>query len=191
MIYGCEFAFGLKWLGALRKQAITLTNIDPYLGRHMESLSHNELTPIELKAEGQPMCYWSVFGDWFSVAFFIVYHQTSNISHTKSQNLNVSRLVLQLSLPNPLKPGVKSRMKMSFGAAPTDNVQTKSEWSTILLPTTVSLILEVWWYIYIERGYGLKQYLKFPQVPILVTSVPVGVLAPNSTWSFQQKKCML
>ena len=40
------------------------------------------------------------------------YRQTSNISSTKSQNLNVSHLVLQLSLPNPLKPGVKSRMKM-------------------------------------------------------------------------------
>ena len=40
------------------------------------------------------------------------YHQTSNIRHTKSQNLNVSHHVLQLPLPNPLKPGVKSRMKM-------------------------------------------------------------------------------
>ena len=35
-----------------------------------------------------------------------------NISGTKSQNLYVSRLFLQLSLPNPMKPGVKSRMKM-------------------------------------------------------------------------------
>ena len=42
----------------------------------------------------------------------IKYRQTSNISCTKSLNLNVSCLVLQLSLPNPLKPGVKSRMKM-------------------------------------------------------------------------------
>ena len=40
------------------------------------------------------------------------YHQTSNISHTLQQNFNASRLVLQLSLPNPLKPGNKSRMKM-------------------------------------------------------------------------------
>ena len=40
------------------------------------------------------------------------YHQTSNISGAKSPNLNVSCLVLQLSLPNPLKPGVKSRMRM-------------------------------------------------------------------------------
>ena len=35
-----------------------------------------------------------------------------NISRTTSQNLNDSRLVLQLSLPSPLKPGVKLRMKM-------------------------------------------------------------------------------
>ena len=40
------------------------------------------------------------------------YWKSSNISHTKSQQLNVSRLVLQFSLPNPLKPGVKLRMKM-------------------------------------------------------------------------------
>ena len=39
------------------------------------------------------------------------YRQISNISRTKSQNFNVSRLILQLPLPNPFKPGVKSRMK--------------------------------------------------------------------------------
>ena len=38
--------------------------------------------------------------------------QTSDISCIKSHNLNVSRHALQLSLPNPLKSGVKSRMKM-------------------------------------------------------------------------------
>ena len=36
----------------------------------------------------------------------IWYRQFSNISSgTKSQNLNVYRLALQLPLPNPLKPG--------------------------------------------------------------------------------------
>ena len=40
------------------------------------------------------------------------YHKIFNIRHTKFQNLNDSHLVLQLSLPNPLKPGVKLRMKM-------------------------------------------------------------------------------
>ena len=36
--------------------------------------------------------------------------QTSSISRTKSKNLKRSRAVLQLSLPNPLKPSVMSRM---------------------------------------------------------------------------------
>ena len=40
------------------------------------------------------------------------YRQVSNISRTKSQHLKDSRTVLQLSLSNPLKPDVKSRMKM-------------------------------------------------------------------------------
>ena len=42
------------------------------------------------------------------------HHQIFNISHTKSQNLNVCRYhyVLQLFLPDTLNPGVKSRMNM-------------------------------------------------------------------------------
>ena len=40
------------------------------------------------------------------------YCKIFNISGTKSPNLNVSHLVLQLSLPNLMKPDVKSRMKM-------------------------------------------------------------------------------
>ena len=40
------------------------------------------------------------------------YRQVSNIRRTKSQHLKYSRTVLRLSLPNPLKPVVKSRMKM-------------------------------------------------------------------------------
>ena len=42
----------------------------------------------------------------------VVYCQVSNIRRTKSQHLKDSRTVLRLSLPNPLKPDVKSRMKM-------------------------------------------------------------------------------
>ena len=40
------------------------------------------------------------------------YRQVSNIRRTKSQHSKDSRTVLRLSLPNPLKPDVKSRMKM-------------------------------------------------------------------------------
>ena len=42
----------------------------------------------------------------------VYYREISKIRHPKFQNLNVSRLVLQLSLPNPLTTGIKSRMKM-------------------------------------------------------------------------------
>ena len=45
-------------------------------------------------------------------ASYDTYRQISNIRRTKSQNLIVSRLVLQLSLPNLLKPCIKLRMKM-------------------------------------------------------------------------------
>ena len=40
------------------------------------------------------------------------YRQVSNIRRTKSQHLKDSRTLLRLSLPNPFKPDVKSRMKM-------------------------------------------------------------------------------
>ena len=41
----------------------------------------------------------------------VTYRKTSSTMRTKSQNLTISHLVLQLFLPNPLKPGVKSIMK--------------------------------------------------------------------------------
>ena len=68
------------------------------------------------------------------------YCQTSTIRHTKSQNLIASRLVLQLSLTNPLKPYVKVKNEDVVGAVPTGNASTTSEWSTILLPTMVPYI---------------------------------------------------
>ena len=72
----------------------------------------------------------------------IYYQQISDISHTKSQNWNVSCLVLQLSLRNLLKPGVDNEDVV--GAAPTGDAPTTFEWSKILLPTKVHLISEIW-----------------------------------------------
>ena len=40
------------------------------------------------------------------------YLQTFNVKRTKYQNLNVSLLVLNFPLPNPLKPSVKLKIKM-------------------------------------------------------------------------------
>ena len=47
--------------------------------------------------------------------YLVNYHcQTSDIGHTKYQNLNGYHLVLQLSLSNLLKPGVKSERKVQL-----------------------------------------------------------------------------
>ena len=43
---------------------------------------------------------------------FETYRKVSNIRRTKCQNLNDSRLVLQLPVPNPLKPSIKSIIQM-------------------------------------------------------------------------------
>ena len=48
----------------------------------------------------------------FEIQWFRQYRQVSNIRRTKSQHLKCSRTVMWLSFPNPLKPDVKSRMKM-------------------------------------------------------------------------------
>ena len=40
------------------------------------------------------------------------YRKVSNIRCTQYPNIDVSCLVLHLSVPNPLKPGVKLRMEM-------------------------------------------------------------------------------
>ena len=61
----------------------------------------------------QSLCEWDMSSRLLRIRQWISNHRkSSNISRTKSPNLNVSRLVLQLSLPNPMKTGVKSRMKM-------------------------------------------------------------------------------
>ena len=44
--------------------------------------------------------------------YAITCRKISNITCTESPNLSASRLVMQLYLPNPVKPGVKWRMKM-------------------------------------------------------------------------------
>ena len=88
---------------------------------------------------------WQHDNSRFSVqlTFVHIYRQISNIRRNYYQNLNVFRLVWKLPLPNLLKPGVN-------GAAPTGDAPTTAEWSTILLPTKVPLILEVWRYISVK-----------------------------------------
>ena len=84
-----------------------------------------------VRQPARPTCMQAI------IIFKRIYRKISNIRRTKFPKLNVSRLVLQLSLPNSTEPGVKSRMK------------TTSEWSTILLSTKVRLILETWRYFHV------------------------------------------
>ena len=51
-------------------------------------------------------------GTGYNKQFIRCYRKTSSISRTKSQSLNVSCSLLQVSSLNPLKPGVKLIMKM-------------------------------------------------------------------------------
>ena len=54
-----------------------------------------------------------ICGDiWEDQRSLYEYRKISNIRRTKTQNLNNSRLVLRLSRPNIVNPGVKARMKM-------------------------------------------------------------------------------
>ena len=58
------------------------------------------------------------------------YHKTFHTRCTKLPNLNDSHLLWQLSLSNPLKPGVMLRTKISW-STPTGDAPSTSEWSTI------------------------------------------------------------
>ena len=86
-----------------------------------------------------------------------IYRQVSNIRRTKFWYWKDSRAVLWLSLPNPLKPDVENEDVV--GAAPTGDAPTTSEWSTILLPTKVRVILKVLRYISIGNACWNACYL--------------------------------
>ena len=81
--------------------------------------------------------------------------ETCSIRRTKSQHLNVSRLVLLLPLPKPLKPVLSREWRCSWTwAAP-----TTSEWLTRLLPTKVRLISNVWKELFITGPHAMLPFL--------------------------------
>ena len=73
---------------------------EPVVGQELYLPCWNESNSID---EGR---------QYIVMQFNINYRQVSNISCTKSQRLKYFPSALRLSLPNPLKPDVKSRMKM-------------------------------------------------------------------------------
>ena len=70
---------------------------------------HHKCAHSHLTCQGNGTCWWR--SCHLDIGGF-KYRQVSNIRHTKSQHLKYSRSVLRLSLPNPLKPDVKSGMTM-------------------------------------------------------------------------------
>ena len=93
--------------------------------------------------------------------------QISNIRRNKSQNFFSCRLVL------PLSQSIKAMRSVDnedvVGAAPTGDAPTTSEWSAMLLPTEVRLILENWRYIPFTQVY--RRITGFssghPELPLL------------------------
>ena len=73
---------------------------------------------------------------FFNRGYKWYYRQTSNISGTESQNLNVSRPAPQLSLPIHWSQVENEDV---IGAAPTGDAPTTPEWSTFWLPVKVHL----------------------------------------------------
>ena len=97
-----------KWFGAADSVVcdnISLAFQNP-LGRQ-ETFNANRSSGMDASRTDANFSTWGL-----EVTSIVDYRQFSNIRNTQSQNINVSRLVLQWSLPNPLKPGVKWRMKM-------------------------------------------------------------------------------
>ena len=103
---------------------ILIMTIKMYVEIYILTLVTKELTSVQVMAWRCQCCHissrsWSMmpYGvtrlRWVNVGLTVSYCQVSNISRTESQNLLVSRLSLQLSLCNILKPGVKLRMRIS------------------------------------------------------------------------------
>ena len=86
---------------------ILLSCTKPSISWHLPRTAMRLLVAKECQSWSPSLCHFSA-----PTPKWAHYRKISNIRRTKSPSLNVSLLVLQLSLPNPMKPGFKSRMKM-------------------------------------------------------------------------------
>ena len=134
---------------------------------------------------------------WY--VWYETYCQISNISHTKSQNLNDSHLVLQLYLLNLLKPGVGVENEDVVGAAPIGDAPTTSEWPTTLLPAKVCLILEVSYMRIFTRAHSTKNQFNrfFNSLLQIITQIitifgirfySTSIIACENFWWFERLK---
>ena len=130
--------------------------------------------------------YVTLGGDKLNMVNF-TYCQTSNARGTTSHNLNVSGVVLQLSFSNPLKPGVKSRVKMLLE-------QRRQAWPKRLLPTKVPCIRDLRVCIYHPSHVCDIWDIKAVWVNIITNDTKVTKWVcynaghPPQTW-FKMKSC--
>ena len=104
--YRPHFKGVFPWSLLLEVRVMACTDQDPC--HHMSSLGHNKLSSVKIFFTQSKMSPWSSKDSTFVMILVnSTYCQICNIRRTQSPNINVSRLVLQLYLPNPLKPGVK------------------------------------------------------------------------------------
>ena len=74
-------------------------------------------------------------------------HQISNIERTEYQNWNVFRLCLEVVFAQSIDARCLVHNEDVVGAAATGDAQTTSEWSIIIFPTKVRLILQILRYV--------------------------------------------
>ena len=102
--WGISYEIALRWMPLdLTDDKSTLVQVMAWC---CQATSHylNQCWPRS------PMLYGVTRPQWVNTTH-VIYCQIPHIRCTKYL-INVSHLVFQLSLPNPLKPGVKSRMQM-------------------------------------------------------------------------------
>ena len=113
---------------------------------HIGIGSQPQIAVLVLSLSNSEGVTWQMWVDFKGSRSNYMYRQTSNISRTKSQNWIASHLILQLSLPNPLKPRVTSRMKMSLEQRPQPMLQLHlSDQQFYCLLRCVLYYNTLWW----------------------------------------------
>ena len=100
---------------------------------------HTLFQNLTLKIQGQGHGWGKMLRSHNQPSIHSMYRQVSNIRRTKSKHLKI--LVLSYGCLCRIPCWVENEDVV--GAAPTGDAPITSEWSTILLPTKMSLILEV------------------------------------------------
>ena len=87
-----------------------------------------------------------------NIPFDIKYRQVSDISCNKSPKLKCFSSRLAVVIAQSIEARCQVENEDVVGGAPKVYAPTTSEWPTILLPSKVRLILEVWWYLWTQRA---------------------------------------